>query len=224
MGEQALEELFAEYLVPFLQQLFGTIGWPGVVAIMALESANIPIPSEITMPLAGWLLVPESVTGFQAFLIGGFWGGLGCLIGSVFSYWLGRRGGRPLVQRYGKYILVSKRDIENFDRWFRRYGLVGNFVARLLPIVRTFVSFPAGVFKEPFWPFAVTTYVGSFLWCGALAWAGWLWGDRWEEILGIMGPLKYPVVLAGIVGIVIYVWHHLRRGIDHDAPLGPATE
>ncbi|MFN2167339.1 MAG: DedA family protein [Anaerolineae bacterium] len=212
-----MEELIARYVVPFLQDLFNAIGWPGVVFIMALESANIPIPSEMTMPLAGWLLIPKTVTGFQAFLIGGFWGALGCVIGSSISYGLGYWGGRPLVERYGKYILVNKRDIENFDRWFSRWGQVGNFVARLLPIVRTFISFPAGVFKIAFLPFAVTTYVGSFLWCGALALVGWTWGDHWEQILGIMGPLKYPIVIILILAVLFYVWHHLRRGVEHDA-------
>jgi len=212
-----VEELIARYVVPFLQDLFNAIGWPGVVFIMALESANIPIPSEMTMPLAGWLLIPKTVTGFQAFLIGGFWGALGCVIGSSISYGLGYWGGRPLVERYGKYILVNKRDIENFDRWFSRWGQVGNFVARLLPIVRTFISFPAGVFKIAFLPFAVTTYVGSFLWCGALALVGWTWGDHWEQILGIMGPLKYPIVIILILAVLFYVWHHLRRGVEHDA-------
>jgi membrane protein DedA with SNARE-associated domain len=212
-----VEELIAQYVVPVLESLFNAIGWPGVVVIMALESANIPIPSEITMPLAGWLLVPDGVTWFQAFLIGGFWGGLGCLIGSVVSYWLGYWGGRPLVEKYGKYILVNKKDIDNFDRWFQRWGQLGNFVGRLLPIVRTFISFPAGVFRVSFPMFAVTTFVGSFIWCGGLALIGWAWGDHWEDILHIMGPAKYPIMIALVAGLVFYVWHHLRRGIQHEA-------
>lgn len=220
-----MEEFIAQHIVPFLQNLFNTIGWPGVVFIMALESANIPIPSEITMPLAGWLLIPDGATWYQAFLIGGFFGALGCLIGSIVSYGLGYWGGRPLVERYGKYILVSKKDIENFDRWFQRWGQLGNFVARLLPIVRTFVSFPAGVFRVPFVPFSILTFVGSFIWCGALALVGFYLGDHWERILGIMGPLKYPVVIVIVAALVYYIWHHLRRGIDHDSPaVAPEAE
>lgn len=213
-----MEELIAHYVVPFLQNLFDLIGWPGVVIIMALESANIPIPSEMTMPLAGWLLIDSTQTNwFQAFLITGFFGALGCLIGSTVSYWLGYWGGRPLVERYGKYILVSKKDIENFDRWFQRWGQTGNFVARLLPIVRTFISFPAGVFRISFWPFAVLTFVGSFIWCGMLGLVGYFLGDHWEQILGVMGPLKYPIILGGLAFLIYYVWHHLRRGVDHEA-------
>lgn len=210
-----MEEFLAHYLVPLFERLFHFIGWPGVIGVMALESANVPIPSEITMPLAGWILLRNTLTWWQAFAIGGFYGALGCLLGSAASYWLGYYGGRPLVERYGKYILVSKKDIDNFDHWFKRWGQLGNFIARLLPIVRTFVSFPAGVFRVPFAPFATLTFVGSFLWCGALTLVGWLWGDQWQRILGIMGPLKYPVMVALVGGLIFYVWHHLRRGIDH---------
>lgn len=217
-----MEHLIAQYIIPFLHDLFATIGWPGVVFIMALESCNIPIPSEITMPLAGWMLVPDTATWPQAFLMGGFFGALGCLIGSTISYGLGYWGGRPLVEKYGKYIMVSKRDLDNFDRWFQRWGQFGNFVARLLPIVRTFVSFPAGVFRIKFVPFAALTFVGSFLWCGALTLVGFFWGDHWERILGIMGPFKYPIMAILVFGLVYYVWHHLRRGVEHESPAAAA--
>src|SRR5512136_689770 len=110
-------------IVEFLTQLFQTINWGGVVVIMALESCNIPIPSEVTMPLAGWMLAQaRGQTAWQALLLGGLLGGLGCLIGSVVSYALGAWGGRPLVQRYGRYILVSEEDLEKADRWFGRWG------------------------------------------------------------------------------------------------------
>ncbi|MCB0202280.1 MAG: DedA family protein [Caldilineae bacterium] len=217
-----MEHLIAQYIVPLLESLFHAIGWPGVVIIMALESANIPIPSEITMPLAGWLLIPTGVMWWQAFIIGGFFGALGCLIGSSISYGMGYWGGRPFVERYGKYILVNQKDIDNFDRLFTRWGQGVNFAARLLPIVRTFISFPAGVFKVKFVPFAFLTYIGSFIWCGALALVGWMWGDHWEQILGIMGPLKYPVMAGVVIAIGYYVWHHLRRGVTHET--ASATE
>ncbi|NIV28377.1 MAG: DedA family protein, partial [Anaerolineae bacterium] len=128
-----------------------SIGWLGVVVIMALESANIPIPSEVTMPLSGWMLVQaKGGTAMQALLLGGLWGAVGCTIGSVISYALGAWGGRPLVERYGKYILVSHDDLEKADRWFARWGDWASFISRLLPIVRTFISFPAGVARTNF--------------------------------------------------------------------------
>jgi len=206
-----LEAWIAEHIVPFLESLFHTIGWGGVVFIMALESANIPIPSEVTMPLSGWLLTPKShFSALQTFLIAGGWGGLGCLLGSLASYLLGYFGGRPFVEKYGNYILVREEDIRRFDAWFARWGEAVSFISRLLPIVRTFVSFPAGMFKVHLGRFSLYTFVGSFLWCGALALIGWAWGDHWDLILSKMGPFKYVVVLALVVGFVWYVWHHIR--------------
>ena len=206
-----LEAWIAEHIVPLLENLFHTIGWGGVVVIMALESANIPIPSEVTMPLSGWLLTPKAqFSALQTFLIAGGWGGLGCLLGSLASYALGYFGGRPLVERYGNYIMVRKDDIERFDAWFARWGDAASFISRLLPIVRTFVSFPAGMFKIRLGHFSLYTFVGSFLWCGALALIGWAWGDQWELILGKMGPLKYVVAAVIAVGLGWYLWRHIR--------------
>ncbi|MBK7200735.1 DedA family protein [Candidatus Amarolinea dominans] len=145
-----MEAWIAEHLVPLFQNLFNSIGWPGVVIIMALESANIPIPSEITMPLAGWLLTPRALfPWWEAALITGFWGALGCTIGSIASYALGYWGGRPLVVRYGRYILVTEEDVDRFDHWFQRWGDYVSFISRVLPIVRTFISFPGRRFQDP---------------------------------------------------------------------------
>jgi len=154
---QALEH----QIVDFLTQLMQSIGWPGVVVIMALESANIPIPSELTMPLAGWLLVQaRGGTAFQAVWQGGLYGALGCTIGSVVSYWLGAWGGRPLLERYGGYLFIRHSDLEQADRWFARWGDWAAFISRLLPIVRTFISFPAGVTRMRFSTFTIYTFVG----------------------------------------------------------------
>ncbi|NOZ72758.1 MAG: DedA family protein [Chloroflexi bacterium] len=214
-----MEAAIAQYIEPFIESLFHTIGWLGVVIIMALESANIPIPSEVTMPLAGWQLVGDHLgyTWWHAFLIGGFYGALGCLLGSVISYGLGFWGGRPLAERYGRYILVDTEDIDKFDHYFQRWGDWISFLSRLLPIIRTFVSFPAGVFKIPFLKFSFYTFVGSFIWCGALATVGWYLGPQWPKILGIMGPAKYPIALAVVAGFVYYVYRHLTAPSRHAA-------
>jgi membrane protein DedA with SNARE-associated domain len=154
-----------EAIILFLTNLFGQIGWAGVVAIMALESANIPIPSEVTMPLAGWLLVQKvGGTWLQAFLTGGFMGALGCTIGATISYWVGYFGGRPLVMRYGKYIMIHPDDISRAESFYTRWGDWTAFFSRMLPIVRTFIAFPAGVLKVPFWRFTVLGFIGSFIW------------------------------------------------------------
>lgn len=200
-----------QQIVQFLEMLFNAIGWPGVVAIMALESANIPIPSEVTMPLSGWMLAEaQGRSHWYALLAGGFYGALGCTIGSVASYFLGAYGGRPLLEKYGRYILISHHDIEWADRWFERWGEPTAFFSRLLPIVRTFISLPAGVARMPLGRFTSYSFIGSFIWCAALAWGGYQFGARWEELRAIMRPFDIPIA---IVLLVLFGWF-LKRHID----------
>lgn len=212
-------------IIDFLTQLFQVIDWGGVVLIMALESANIPIPSEVTMPLAGWLLVEEQGgTLLHAALLGGVFGALGCTIGSVLSYWLGYYGGRPLVERYGKYIMVHPSDLDRADKWFKRWGNWTAFLSRLLPIVRTFISFPAGVTRVKFAPFTVLTFVGSFIWCAALAAGGWAFGSNWEQLRAIMRPFDIPIAIILVVGLGYYIYRHVTHGMRrHEALEAEAT-
>jgi len=207
-----------QQIVEFLSTVLNTIGWPGVVVIMALESANIPIPSEITMPLAGWMLVLENgQSQWEALFWGGFYGGLGCTIGSVVSYGLGAYGGRPFLEKYGKYLLIHRSDLATADRWFDRWGNWTAFFSRLLPIVRTFISFPAGVTRMRFWTFTVYSFIGSFIWCGALAWGGYQFGARWVELRAIMRPFDIPIAIAILAGAVWYIWHHVQRFREAEA-------
>lgn len=206
-------EAIEHQLVEILTNILQTIGWFGVVVIMALESANIPIPSEVTMPLSGWMLVQaRGGTAMQAFLLGGFWGAVGCTIGSIISYWLGAWGGRPLVERYGKWILVSEEDLENADKWFNRWGDWASFISRLLPIVRTFISFPAGVTRINFPRFTVFSFIGSFIWCGLLALGGFYLGEHWEELRSFMRPFDIPIAIILFAGLGWYVYHHFTKG------------
>jgi membrane protein DedA with SNARE-associated domain len=201
-------------IIEFLSTLFQTIDWGGVVIIMALESANIPIPSEVTMPLAGWLLVQDQGGSLlDAILHGGLWGGLGCTVGSLLSYALGYYGGRPLVEKYGKYIMVHPTDLERADRWFNRWGDWTAFLSRLLPIVRTFISFPAGVTRIRLWSFTALTFIGSAIWCGALAAGGWYFGSRWEELRAIMRPFDIPIAIIILAGLAYYVYRHVTHGM-----------
>lgn len=199
-------------IVEFLHNVLNTIGWPGVVLVMALESANIPIPSEVTMPLSGWMLVQaKELPLWRAALDGGFYGALGCTLGSIASYLLGLWGGRPFLQRWGRYILISQHDLEQADRWFARWGDWAVFVSRLLPIVRTFISFPAGVVRVRFVRFAILSFVGSFIWCGVLAVAGYIFGSEWERIREIMRPFDIPIAVAILAGTAYYIYQHIRR-------------
>jgi membrane protein DedA with SNARE-associated domain len=204
-------EALEHQLVEILTNLFQTIGWFGVVVIMALESANIPIPSEVTMPLSGWMLVQaRGLTAWSAFLLGGLWGAVGCTLGSVISYALGAWGGRPLVERYGRYIMVHEEDLEKADRWFARWGDWAAFVSRLLPIVRTFISFPAGVVRMSFSRFTVYSFVGSFIWCALLALGGFYFGEHWEELRAMMRPFDIPIAIAIVLAVAWYVLRHVR--------------
>jgi len=206
-------------IVAFLTTMFHTMDWTGVVIIMALESANIPIPSEVTMPLSGWLLVQaKGGTALEAFLLGGWWGGLGCTLGSIVNYAVGYYGGRPIVEKYGKYIMINPDDLERADKWFARWGDWTALISRLLPIVRTFISFPAGVAKVRFWSFTVLSFVGSFIWCGALALGGWYFGDHWEELRAIMRPFDIPIAIVILAGLAYYVYRHVTHGTRKHKP------
>ena len=202
-----------QQIVAFLTQVLQTIGWPGVVAIMILESCNIPIPSEVTMPLAGWMLVQAvGLPAWQAVLMGGLMGAIGCTIGSVISYYLGAWGGRPLIKRYGRWIFVSEEDLAQADRWFVRWGDWAAFVSRLLPIVRTFISFPAGVVRMNFPRFVIFTFAGSFLWCALLAYGGYVFGANWEQLRAAMRPFDIPIAMVIVAGVAYYIYHHVQKG------------
>ncbi len=211
-------------IVASLTTLIQNIGWLGIIFIMALESANIPIPSEVTMPLAGWLLVQaRGGTAIEAILVGGFFGALGCLIGSVANYGLGAWGGRPFVERYGKYFLISHKDIARADKWFARWGDWASFLSRLLPVVRTFISFPAGLVRVHFARFAVLTFIGSFIWCAALSFGGFVMGQNWEDLRKVMRPFDYPIIAIILLGLAYYVYRHIRHArADSEEAVVPA--
>jgi membrane protein DedA with SNARE-associated domain len=164
---------------------------------MAIESAAIPLPSEIIMPLAGWMLVKDRGLGASWLLLAAFCGGA----------W----GGRPLVLRYGRYLLISHHDLDLAERWFDRYGQWTVFFSRLLPVVRTFISVPAGVARMPVWQFSAYTLAGSFPWSLGLAWAGFLLGENWERIRDWMRPADIPIVVVALLLIGLYVYRHVRR-------------
>jgi membrane protein DedA with SNARE-associated domain len=178
---------------------------------MAIESACIPLPSEVIMPLSGWMLIKERALGPAYTLVAGFYGALGCTIGSIIAYWIGMRGGRPFLERYGRYLLISTYDLELADRWFSRYGNWAIFFSRLLPVVRTFISLPAGIARMPFGKFVVYTFLGSFPWCLGLAYGGYQLGMHWEQIRPAMRPFELPIILGIVTAIILYVYRHLRQ-------------
>jgi membrane protein DedA with SNARE-associated domain len=192
--------------------------WPGVVVMMAIESAAIPLPSEIIMPLAGWMLIKDRGLGEEWLLLAAFCGALGNLLGSLVAYYVGAWGGRPLVLRYGRYLLISHHDLDLADRWFERYGNWTVFFSRLLPVVRTFISVPAGVARMPIWQFSIYSFLGSFPWSLGLAWAGFLLGENWEDIRDWMRPADIPIVIVVLVLIGLYVYRHVKRAWATEQP------
>ncbi len=177
---------------------------------MAIESACIPLPSELIMPLAGWMLIKDQSLPAIYTLVAGAYGALGCLIGSVIAYAVGMWGGRPFLEKYGKYILISRHDLDRSDRWFYRHGSWVIFVSRLLPIVRTFISLPAGIARAHFGKFLIYTFVGSFIWCTGLAYGGYQLGEHWEQIRVVMRPFD-PLIIAIIIALIaFYIYRHIK--------------
>lgn len=211
-------EAFEHQVVLFLQNLIQTIGWAGIVLAMAVESACVPLPSEVTMPLAGWMLIQAKGLSVWHTFWAGWWGAVGCTIGSVFTYWVGAKGGRPLLEKYGKYVLIRPHDIEVADRWFSKYGEHTAFFSRLLPVVRTFISLPAGIARMNFVKFTVWSFVGSFIWCWGLGLAGYVFGEHWERVRALMRPFDIPIVIILAVLVGIFIYRHIKTRKDESMP------
>ncbi len=179
--------------------------------MMAIESACIPLPSEIIMPFAGWLLIRDQSLPVSYVFLAGLYGAIGNVIGSLVSYAVGVWGGRPFLNKYGKYILITKHDLDRADYWFKRYGSWSIFVSRLLPAVRTFISLPAGIARMNLIKFVVYSLVGSFIWSLALAYAGYLIGEHWEQIRTVMRPFDYLIIAIVLALIGYYIYRHVRH-------------
>jgi membrane protein DedA with SNARE-associated domain len=196
-----------ESITNFILNLFTSLGYAGIVVAMAIESCCIPLPSELIMPLAGFLAYQGKFNVWLAGIAGAF----GCLLGSVVAYWIGATGGRPLLLRYGRYILVSQHDADLADRYFARYGEITIFVTRLMPIVRTFISLPAGIARMNFARFSLYTFLGSLPWCWVLAWAGYTLGAHWKDVGATIRKYDYVVLVVVVVLVALYIYRHVRR-------------
>jgi membrane protein DedA with SNARE-associated domain len=197
-------------ILNFIQSVYQHLGWPGVILMMAIESACIPLPSELIMPLAGWMLIQNAGLGVGFVFLAGFCGAVGNVAGSLVAYWVGYKGGIPLLRRYGKYILISGHDLDRANQWFAKYGDWITFASRLLPAVRTFISLPAGIARMPLAKFTLYAFLGSFIWSVALAWGGYLLGQNWERLREVMRPFDYPIVGIIVILIIVALWLRLR--------------
>ncbi|NQU97371.1 MAG: DedA family protein [Chloroflexi bacterium] len=205
-----------EFVLDLTTDTYNAVGWFGVVVMMAIENVIVPLPSEIVMPLAGWKLVLEPGHGPWHLVLAGLFGALGSLIGSLITYWIGAAGGRPLLERYGRYVLITRRDLARADHWFATRGELTVFVTRLIPVVRGFISLPAGVSRMNIWRFSAYTFAGAFPWSLGLAWGGYLLGDNWESLRSTLRPFDIPVILVVLAAAAWYVWHK-RKELRRDA-------
>lgn len=203
-----------QIVIPFLERLYGAIGYLGVGAAMAIESAMVPLPSELILPFAGFMISdPAHVEP----LTGGPWSfwvvvavaTIGNTCGSLVGYGIGAYGGRPFLERWGRYLLIRPHEIELADHFFRRYGAATAFFSRMLPVVRTFISFPAGVARMPLGKFIVYSTAGALPWSWALVFAGEQLGARWVDIRHALQPFDLAIALVVIAAVLLFIWWRL---------------
>ena len=200
-------EKFVAILATWIMGVISTMGYGGIVLLMGIESACIPLPSEIIMPFAGFLAFKGEMTLWGVALAGA----VGCVVGSIPAYYLGMYGGRPLVEKYGKWVLISPKDLNWADEAFNKHGELIIFIGRLLPAVRTFIAFPAGVARMNMTKFISYTFVGSLIWCYLLALAGFKAGENWESLKIYFHQFHYVIAGAGLIFVIWYVRRHFKE-------------
>jgi LPXTG-motif cell wall-anchored protein len=192
-------------LVELMQRWVTDYGYAAIFLLMLLESACIPFPSEVTMLVGGWYAAEGTLDFFWV----GAAGVLGNLVGSWIAYAIGRRTGRGLLDRYGRYVFIRPHDVDRAEVWWAKYGEAATFFSRLLPVIRTFISLPAGIARMPIGRFTTYTFLGVIPWTFALTWVGWVLGDNWATVL------KYfnvpTLIIVGALLIVGIVWYVRRR-------------
>ena len=197
-----------EILSGFIVATISLLGYSGIVLLMAIESACIPLPSEIIMPFAGYLVS----RGEMNLWLVGIAGAVGCVLGSLVAYWVGMYGGRPFIEKYGGYVLVSRHDLDMADRWFAKRGEIIVFVSRLLPAIRTFIAFPAGVARMNLKRFVIYTFAGSLPWCLGLAYIGQKLGEKWNKDDTLKTWFHRFDFLIGIAALLLagwWIWRHI---------------
>ena len=208
-------EFFEGIIAPIANWIINLIsswGYSGILVLMTIESACVPLPSEIIMPFSGYLVS----TGRFNLHLASITGALGCAIGSIISYFAGYYGGRPLILKYGKYILISKHELDRADRFFTRFGSSAVFIARLLPIVRTFISLPAGISKMPFGRFIIYSFIGSLPWCYALVYAGKILGENWLIIKNYIRKFDILIAIFIIALIALFIIYKIKARVGRD--------
>jgi membrane protein DedA with SNARE-associated domain len=208
-----MSERILTLLATFIIAVISAGGYLGVALLMGIESACIPLPSEIIMPFAGYLVHTGQLKLFWVATAGA----IGCNLGSVPAYWLGAWGGRPAIERFGRYVLLSRHDLDRVEHFFQRFGGITVLLGRLLPVVRTFIALPAGVARMNQLRFHAYTFIGSWPWCFALAWVGMKLGDKWEtdpRFKAIFHRFHLGVEIALVAGILWFIWNHWKNRVS----------
>ncbi len=195
------------HLVTFIEGVINKTGPSGIALLMAIESCNIPLPSEVIMTFAGYLVSKGSMN----FHVASFAGAIGCVLGSIPSYYIGYFGGRPFIEKHGKWFFTSKKELETADKWVEKYGDWAFFICRMLPVIRTFISLPAGILKAKKRVFFTLTFVGSLIWCYFLTYIGLKMGENMAAFKHLWH--KFDVVIVVVFGVlgVWYIWHHIKN-------------
>ncbi len=209
-------------LIALLLALSAGAAYTVVFVLMALQSACIPIPSEVIMPFAGYKLAH----GWMDLVILATVASLASNLGSIPAYYLGAKGGRPMVERYGRFILLNRHDLDLADRFFAKFGSIAVLIGRMLPIVRTFIAFPAGIAKMNQVRFHIYTFIGSWPWCFVLAYIGMKLGDHWDSdprFKAVFHRFQLGVELVIVGGFVWFVWTHWKNRTGSYADGGSET-
>jgi membrane protein DedA with SNARE-associated domain len=188
---------------------------------MALETVVFLIPSEAVMTLAGWILVKDKGLGVEGIVLAGLLGGLGSTLGSLLFYYIGVLGGRPILARYGRYVFISANEMDTAERFFQRWGTWAVFFGRMVPLVRSFVSIPAGVVRMDLRLFTIYTFAGSSIWAALLALAGYWLGENWEDLRAWMGPADIAVAVVLAVALAYYVYRQVKEAWEAPRTSGP---
>jgi membrane protein DedA with SNARE-associated domain len=203
-----------KWIATFITTVISSLGYLGVFLMMAIESAAIPLPSEIIMPFSGYLAFRGEFTLHGA----AFWGAAGCVLGSWAAYAVAAWGGRPFVHRYGRYVLISHHDLDLAERLFSRYGSPIIFFSRLMPVIRTFISLPAGLARMPLARFTVYTFIGSYPFCYALAYVGCTLGEHWHSLEQEFRRFDVAIGIVLVVAAAWWIRRHLAAGVRPGVP------
>jgi membrane protein DedA with SNARE-associated domain len=204
-------------LSAFVISVISSTGYLGIVLLMAIESACTPLPSEVIMPFSGYLVY----TGRFNLLLVATAGAIGCNVGSAVAYWIGAHGGRPLIEKYGRYLLLSHRDLDRTDYFFHHYGEITVLVARMLPVIRAFIALPAGIGRMPQLRFHIYTFIGSWPWCFALAYIGMKLGQRWDtdpRLKNVFHHFDAVILVILVAGIAWFVRSHWKQRMQAARP------